>query len=700
MPAEASDPKFEVGHVLFIDIVGFSKLLINEQSDLLQKLKEIVRGTEQFRLAEAEGTVMRLPTGDGGALVFRKNAEAPVLCALEIGRELKSHPELPVRMGIHSGPVNEVADLSDHKNIAGAGVNIAQRVMNCGDAGHILLSKHVVDDLEHYARWRPNLHDLGECEVKHGLRLHLFNLHDGSAGNARAPAKFSVKGSSRSTQRNFSIAFAMLALAIVVYGAFHFFLPRQPNPIAQDVSGVAGKSIAVLPFDNLSGDPENAYFTEGIQEEILTRIAKIADLKVISRTSTQRFKSSPDNLPGIAKQLGVANILEGGVQKSAGQVRVSVQLINAATDAHLWAESYDRTLTDIFQVESEIAKRVADTLQAKLTGDEQHALALRPTENPEAHQFYLKGRYHWNKRTEEGFKKAIEYFDQAIAADPTYALAYAGVADCYSLLGFHGWGMMSPQEAFPKAKGAAEKALQIDPTLAEAHTSLAYIQQNYDWDFISSEKEFRRGIELNPNYATAHQWYALSLVVRERYPEAIAEIKKAQEVDPLSLIIGTNVAWMYYFARQYDEALRQGQSTLDLDSSYAGTHFMIGQAYRQKGQYEEAITEFQKAVDLSSSDPLRIAVLGHAYAVAGKRNEAQKINDELQELSKQRYFPPYFIALIYVGLGDKNQAFTWLEKCFAERSSGLVFLKTEPMFDPIRSDPRFQDLARRVGLNP
>jgi TolB-like protein/class 3 adenylate cyclase/Flp pilus assembly protein TadD len=700
MPAEASDPKFEVGHVLFIDIVGFSKLLINQQSDLLQKLKEIVQGTEQFRLAEAEGTLLRLPAGDGGALVFRKNPEAPVLCALEIGRALKGHPELPVRIGVHSGPVNEVADLSDRTNVAGAGVNIAQRVMGCGDAGHILLSKHVVDDLEHYARWRPNLHDLGECEVKHGLRLHLFSLYDGSAGNPQTPAKFSAEIISQSTRRNWSIAIAVLALALVVYGAFHFLSIRNLNPIAPNVSPVTNKSIAVLPFDNLSRDPDNAYFTEGIQEEILTRIAKIADLKVISRTSTQRFKSSPDNLPQIAKQLGVANILEGGVQKSADQVRVSVQLINAATDAHLWAESYDRSLTDIFQVESEIAKKVADTLQAKLTGDEQHALALRPTENPEAHQFYLKGRYQWNKRTEEGFKKAIEYFDQAIAADPTYALAYAGVADCYSLLGFHGWGIMAPKEAFPKAKAAAAKALEIDRNLAEAHVSLAYVQQNYDWDFAGAESEFKRALELSPNYATAHQWYALHLVVAEKYAEAIAEMKQAQELDPLSLIISTNVAWAFYFAREYDQMIEECQKGLELDPNFAGSHWILGQGYRQKGMYDEAIAEFQKAIDLSERDPVRVAVLGHAYAVAGKREEALKIINELTERSKQRYFPPYFIALIYTGLNANDEAFAWLEKAFAERSAGLIFLKAEPMFDPIRSDPRFQDLLRRAGLTP
>ena len=459
------------------------------------------------------------------------------------------------------------------------------------------------------------------------------------------------------------------------------------------------KSIAVLPFDNLSHDPENAYFAEGIQEEILTRLAKVADLKVISRASTQRFKSAPDNLPVIAKMLGVTNILEGSVQKSADQVRVNVQLINAMTDAHLWADTYDRKLTDVFQVESEIAKAIAETLRAKLTGPEQHALSSRPTENAEAHQFYLKGRYYWNKRNEEGLKKAIEYFKQAIDADPNYALAYTGMADSYVLLGFHGYGAMPPTEAYPKAKIAAEKALQIDETLGEAHASLANVEENYDWDLAGAEKEYKRALELNPKYATAHQWYGELLAVTERYPEAIAQIKQAQELDPLSLIINVNISWFFYFARQYDNALEQCRKTLDLDPNFAATHWMLGQAYRQKGMYEEAIAEFQKEV-VSRGDPVDTAVLGHAYAVAGKRAEAEKILKELTELSKDRYVSPYFIALIYVGLNDKDEAFDWLEKAFAERSAGMVYLKVEPMFDPIRSDPRFQGLLRRVGLTP
>ena len=349
MPTErGSDLKFEIGHVLFIDIVGYSKLLMHEQSEQLQKLKEIVRATEQFWLAEAEGKLLRLPTGDGGALVFRNTQEAPVLCALEIGKALKSHPELRVRMGIHSGPVNEVADLNEQMNVAGAGVNIAQRVMDCGDAGHILLSKHVAEDLEDYARWRPYLHELGECETKHGGVISIVNLYNDEVGNPQLPEKLKEAQQERAAK----------ALA---------------------------KSIAVLPFENLSRDPDNAYFAQGIQQEILTRLTSIADLRVISRTSTQQYRSKPGNLSEIAKQLGVANILEGSVQKVADQVRVNVQLINAQTDSHLWAKTYDRKLTDIFGVESEIAKGIAESLQAKLTGREEQALVVKPTNNPEAY---------------------------------------------------------------------------------------------------------------------------------------------------------------------------------------------------------------------------------------------------------------------------------------------------------------------------
>src|SRR5213082_3838412 len=351
-----------------------------------------------------------------------------------------------------------------------------------------------------------------------------------------------------------------IVLAVVATGLliFQFVRARSTSPSAATISN---KSIAVLPFDNLSGDPQNAYFSEGVQDEILTRLAKIAELKVISRTSTQRFKSAPNDLRQIAQQLGVANILEGSVQKANDQVRVNVQLINAVTDAHLWADTYDRKLTDIFVIESDIAKTIADTLQAKLSRSAEHVLASRPTENPEAHELYLKGRFFWNKRTGENLKKAADYFNQAIAADPNYALAYAGLAGVYVLMPFYSVG--APRDCYPRAKAAAKKALEQEDALAEAHTALAQVHCYYDFDFSQATSEFQRAIELNPNYATAHQWYGNSaLVALGRFDEAIAEVKRAIELDPLSLVINTDLGATYYRARRYDEAIEQLHKTL------------------------------------------------------------------------------------------------------------------------------------------
>ena len=445
MPSESStDLKFEIGHVLFIDIVGYSKLLINEQSEQIQKLKQIVRGTEQVRIAEAEGNLLRLPTGDGGALVFRNSPEAPVLCAMEISRELKKHPELRVRMGIHSGPVNEVVDLNEQANIAGAGINIAQRVMDCGDAGHILLSKRLADDLAEYRHWRPHLHDLGECEVKRGLRLHPVNLYKDGLGNPHLPEK--LKRGKRWKQTpaavrpiiaprwpTLLIAVALVVAAFALVISSFIFLHRTPPttralaPAANVVGALAGipeKSIAVLPFENLSSEKENAYFADGIQDEILTRLSKIADLKVISRTSTQHYKSAPENLPEIAKQLGVAHILEGTVQKSGDAVRVNVQLINAVNDSHLWADTFDRKLTDIFSVESEVAKAIADQLRAKLTGHEEQVIAAKPTDNPEAYDAYLRGLAYSLKSTNTpaALLGAQKYLREAVKLDPNSLL--------------------------------------------------------------------------------------------------------------------------------------------------------------------------------------------------------------------------------------------------------------------------------------
>src|SRR5215470_14304247 len=549
MPAASeSDLRLEIGHVLLIDIVGYSKLLITEQRERLETLNEIVRNSEQFRVSDANGMLVRIPTGDGMALIFRDTVEAPVRCAVEISQAAKTHPEIQLRMGIHSGPVSEVTDVNERTNIAGAGIDIAQRVMDCGDAGHILLSKRVADDLAPHPRWNRCVHDLGECEVKHGAHVSVVNLYNDQFGNATLPEKFQTVQKRRVRARWAEVTMGLLVL--VAIAAAFVFLFRRPTSSAL---ATAGKSIAVLPFENLSRDPENVYFAEGIQEEILTRLAQVADLKVISRTSTQQFQSKPPNLSEIAKQLGVANILEGSVQRAGDQVRVNVQLINAATAAHLWADTFDRKLTDIFGVESDIATTIAETLQAKLPGAEESLIAKHPTESTEAHELYLKGRFFWNKRTRENFEKAITYFQQAIEKDTSYALAYSGMADCYALLA--NYGADPPNETMPKAKAAALKALQIDPNLAEAHASLAQILHDYDWDYAGAQREIDRAIELNPNYATAHQLRAEFLSVQGRHEEAIAEAKRALELDPLSIIINRILGDVYLQARRYDEAI-------------------------------------------------------------------------------------------------------------------------------------------------
>jgi TolB-like protein/tetratricopeptide (TPR) repeat protein len=495
-----------------------------------------------------------------------------------------------------------------------------------------------------------------------------------------------------------------IVLAIVASGllAFRLFGPKlvvprhDASPARTEVAtAIPEKSIAVLPFDSLSEDKSNAYFAEGVQDEILTRLAKVADLKVISRTSTQHLKSVPDNLPQIAKQLGVAHVLEGSVQRANDQIRVNVQLVNALTDTHLWAETFDRKLTDIFAVESEIAKTIADTLQAKLSGSEQHAIAARPTENTEAHQLYLKGRFFWNKRTGNDLKKSIEYFEQAIAADPNYALAYAGIADAYVWL--PGYTAGTPRDCYPKAKAAAMKALQLDDTLAEAHTTLALAIWLYDFDSSQAIREFQRAIELNPNYAIAHQQYGNNtLSALGRFDDAIVEGKRAVELDPLSLVINTDLGSDYYYARRYDEAIAQLHKTLEMDPGFYIAHLVLGQVLDAKGARDAAIVECEKARALND-DPSVLGVLARAHGLSGNKMEAEKILDHLKKLSKERYVSAYSFALVYLGLGDKEEALRWLEQSYQDRAgSDIGFIRVDPLLDPLRGDPRFEALAEKI----
>jgi TolB-like protein/Flp pilus assembly protein TadD len=577
MPSEqSSDVKFEIGHVLFIDIVGYSKLFINEQSEQIQKLKEIVRATEQLRIAEAEGKLLRLPTGDGGALVFRTSSEAPVRCAMEISKALKSHPELHMRMGIHSGPVNEISDLNEQANIAGAGINVAQRIMACGDAGHVLLSRHIAEDLEQYPRWRTYLHDLGECEVKHGARVGVVNFYDDEVGNPQVPKKFQALKAHRARVRCAEVAAGLLVLAAIA-AAFIFFL-RRPTP-----SGLAitEKSIAVLPFENLSEDKANAYFADGTQNEILTKLAGIGDLKVISRTSSAKYKSKPENLKTVAHELGVATVLEGTVQKAGDKVRVNVQLLDARSDTHLWAKSYDRNLSDIFTVESDVAQEIAEALQAKLSPSQASALAAAPTRDTEAYDLFLKGEYQERQAesTEhrEFFDHAETFYRQALARDPNFALAYARLA--YSRLNRHWFSNRLNSAQLEEVRSNIERALAIAPNLPEAYLALGVFHYWGHRDYDPALKALDRAIELQPSNFDSRTFRAAIYRRRGEWRRSLAEFERALELNPRDSLGPTELGNTWLPLRRWSEAERALTRALALDPHNINAAHHLALAY-------------------------------------------------------------------------------------------------------------------------
>jgi TolB-like protein/DNA-binding winged helix-turn-helix (wHTH) protein/Flp pilus assembly protein TadD len=456
------------------------------------------------------------------------------------------------------------------------------------------------------------------------------------------------------------------------------------------------RSIAVLPLENLSGDASQNYFADGMTDELITDLAQISALRVISRTSVMAYKGARKPLPQIARELNVDAVVEGSVLRSGDQVRITAQLIEASTDKHLWSQSYDGELRDTLALQSRVASAIADQIRINVTPQEQAALKNVKVVNPEAYESYLKGRYFWNKRTADGLKAALAYFKQAIEEDPKYAQAYSGLADTYALLGDWQYAVMTPKEAFPKAKAAATKALELDGTLGEAHNSLAFVLDGFDWDFEAAGKEFRRAIELNPGYATAHHWYAWHLSLLGRFDEAIAEMRKAENLDPLSLIINADLAELLILAHSYDESIQQSRKTIEMDPNFALAHNQLAQAYLQEHMNDEAVAELKTAVELSGSSPTCMANLARAYIASGKRSEALKLLGDLKERSSPGYSNASEIAMIYAALGDTDQAMNWLKKSYEERFNPGVLLR--PGFDPLRSDSRFQNLVHRIGL--
>jgi len=487
-----------------------------------------------------------------------------------------------------------------------------------------------------------------------------------------------------------AVLVVLLAASISTLAVWKRLRGPAPEPI---------QSLAVLPLRNLSGDPAQDYFAEGMTEALITDLARIPGLKVISRTSIMQYKDSHKRLPQIARELGVDGVVEGSVLRSGDRVRITAQLVRGATDRHIWAASYERDVRDLVTLEDGVSRSIAEQIQKQIAPRAPRQLASSAAVSPQAREDYLKGRYFWNRRSEAGYLKAIEYFQAAVGEDPQYAQAYAGLADAYALLGSMPNSTAPRDKTMRRAKETALTALHLDDSLADAHTSLAFVEMHYEWKFREAEREFKRAIDLDPNYSTAHQWYAFDLVAMGRLDEAVAEIKRARQTDPLSAIVNTDLAEMLYFDRNYDEALRQARATVEMDPNFAYAHRVMERIYDEKHMFPEAIAEGQRAAALSGDDTWMLLELAHTYLLAGKKADMQDCLRRVANLSPGGNLPDvYAIAEIYVALGDADRALKVLESQYRRREGGLILLNADPCFDSLKSDPRFQQLLQRIGL--
>jgi len=794
------DLQLEIAHVLLIDIVGYSKLLVNEQIESVQELSRVVRSTECFRNAEAGGKLIRVPTGDGMALLFFRSPEEPVRCALEISQKMKESSIIQVRMGIHSGPVNQVRDVNDTPNVVGAGINVAQRIMDCGDAGHILLSKHVADDLVHYRHWQPYLHDLGEYEVKHGLRLAIVNLYKDGVGNPSVPEKLqrrkrwkqsaqvTIKPVTAPSRLKPILVALILLIAVLVVALTIYFRSERFGQARKTATLIPEKSVAVLPFENRSEEKANGYFADSIQDEILTRLAKISDLKVISRTSTQQYKSAPENLRKIAKELGVAHVVEGSVQKSGDAVRVNVQLIKAENDAHLWADTFDRKLTDIFSVESDIAKSIADQLQAKLTGAEQQIVSAKPTNSVEAYDAYLRGLAYTLRASNNPAAAlgAQKYFREAARLDPKFALGWAqlSIVDSRNYL----TQSLQPTVALrEEARLATETALNLQPELGEAILARGSYYYYCLKDYDAAVRYFEQARQLLPNSSRIPESLAYIARKQGQWDRSEAYFAEAQRLDPRNVNLLIQHAINDICHRRFRKALRKLDEALNItpddlnilvakagiaqaegdlpraSALLAQLHFTAEDIEGPETQAYQAILEGRPASAipllknvLSKPDPalgyfnavLRFW-LGWAQEAAGDKVDAkqtwQQAREELETFLKEQpdnYLLMSNLALVDLGLGDKtaaldlsaqamavnpvekdavtgliplevlarvaartgdsDRAIATLEKLLSTPYNGALaagmpltpaLLRLDPMFDPLRNDPRFQKLV-------
>jgi TolB-like protein/Flp pilus assembly protein TadD len=683
VPPESDDNlHLEIGHVLFIDIVGYSKLLNEEQQERLNQLTEIVLATTPVREATDEQLV-RLPTGDGMALVFHHSAEEPARCALEIAEALQKHPELPVRMGIHSGPVNKVTDVSGRTNLAGAGINMAQRVMDCGDAGHILLSQHVADDLISSRQWASRLRDLGECEVKHGVHLHLVNLFAEPLGNVAVPKKLQQIKPKPARRSGVGWIAALAVIAVLVAGAAYYFVAHR----APKNAAISENSIAVLPFVNMSEDKTNEYFSDGISEELLNLLAKIPQLKVAARTSSFSFKGKGVEIPEIARQLHVANVLEGSVRRSGEQLRITAQLIRAAEGYHLWSETYDRKMDDIFKIQDEIAGEVVKELKVKLLG----AAPKVRTTDPKAYALFLQARELGRQANPEAFAKSDALYRQVLEIDSRYAPAWDGLArNFYNKAGM---GLVSNQEGYARAREAAEKAVAIDPEYALAHTRLGSIAIDGN-DLAGAARHYQRALALDPTDVNVLGNASLFLQSLGRFDEALALLEAVVRSDPVNVGTLANLGYAQRIAGRYDAAIASYRTLLSLSPNRGGAHDQLGMALMLKGDATAALAEIEQ----EKIESWRMYGLPIVYCALGRKADADAALNAL--IAKYEKDSAYNIAYVYAFCGDADKAFEWLDKAVAYQDPGLSEIVTENLFDKIHSDPRWLPFLRKIGKAP
>jgi len=670
--------------IMFTDMVGYSALT-QKNEPLALSLLDVQKRTLRQIFPKHRGREIDT-AGDSFFVEFASALEA-ARCAIEIQKALWTHnAPLPderrivIRIGLHLGDV-----VRKGKNLHGDGVNIAARIEPLAPPGGVCVSEDIARQIEN--KIDTPLVRVGKGELKNiQLPVNIYRMvlpWEKKQGALSHRLDFALK------KKRIRLIGSTAAAVLAAIAAYVFF---SPPSISAD-----GKSIAVLPFTNMSGEAENEYFSDGITEDIITSLSQIRDLRVISRTSVMPFKKQDRNLRDIARELNVAHILEGSVRRSGHQVRIVAQLIDAVRDRHLWANTYDEELTEIFAIQSDVSKRIARELQASLSPHDTERLSRKSTEVLDAYTLLLKGRYHLNRRMPDDLKKSIGFFQQAIDRDSTYALAHASIADAYTLLG--NFDVMPPGQAYGAAKVATQKALAIDSLLAEAHTSLAFVKMHYDWDWPGAESEFKRAIELNPNYATAHSWYGLYLVIFGRFTEADEVMRRALSLDPLSTVIDADAGLLLYFGRRYERAIDHYRKTLEKNSAFIPAYIPLGGAYVQKGMYREAIDVLQNASVFSHGHPVVAAALGNCYAASGRKEDAEVVLDALMERRTEEYIPPYWIAVVHAGLGATDSVFAWLGRAYDEHDGSLVYLNVMPAFDSFRSDPRFSSLLKKMNLD-